>query len=100
MFVQKLGKNPPSQKPFWQRINRIRGKSATNEIPTLVVNDIKYSTDKEKSEVFAQNLQQLFCPAQESFFDETFKSRVDEKVKNHDFSKHRYLEKDIRHQRY
>ena len=40
-FISKLGSHPPSQKPFWQRINKIRGKKVNQKIPTLLVNDIR-----------------------------------------------------------
>ncbi len=33
-FVDKLSKNPPSTKPFWNRINSIRGKKNKQTIPT------------------------------------------------------------------
>jgi hypothetical protein len=95
LFIQKLGKIPPSQKPFWQRINKIRGKKGAAKIQMLVVNDIYYSTDHEKAEIFSKNLQQTFSPAQETNFDENFKTRVDERVKNHGFSQHNYKTKEL-----
>ena len=61
----------------------------------LVFNDRKYLTDHEKAEIFSKNLQKTFSPAQESNFDEYFKTIVDERVKNHDFSKHNYKTKDL-----
>jgi hypothetical protein len=51
-FVQKLGKNPTSTKPFWQRINNIRGNKTAKSTSTLVVNKTKYETDEQKANLF------------------------------------------------
>jgi hypothetical protein len=42
-FIQKLGKNPTSTKPFWQKINNLRGNKTNKSTPTLVVNNTKLS---------------------------------------------------------
>jgi hypothetical protein len=61
----------------------------------LDVNYRNYSTDHEKADIFLKNLQETFSPAQETNFDENFKTIVDERVKNHDFSKFNYKTKDL-----
>ena len=56
-----------------------------------MVNDIKYETDEQKSEIFANNLKNIFCPAQETVFDDSFKTKVDNPVNNNDFEWHCYI---------
>ena len=94
-FIKKIGNNHTSSKPFWQRINKIRGKKNGKQIPTLVIDEHKYITDDEKADIFAKILEQTFSPAQDKIFDENFKTKVESKVNNHDFSKHKYQTKDL-----
>ena len=90
-----MGNNLPSSKPFWQRINKIKGKKTTKPIPTLLVDGKRYETDEQKSELFAKNLKKTFSLGDDVLFDGTFKAKVENRIKNHDFSKHNYCNKEL-----
>ena len=94
-FIKKLGNNPPSTKPFWNRINCIRGKKISSTMPTLIVNNIKYETDEQKANLFASNLSETFSSITNQNFDNEFKSKVEKTIENTDFSKHAYNKKDL-----
>ena len=72
-----MGKNRPSTKPFWNRINNIRGEKKRSTIPTLVVNNVKYETDEQKANLFLTNLKDSFSFNDDSIFDNEFKKQVD-----------------------
>ena len=93
-FIQKLGKNP-STKPFWKRINKLKGKKSKSNIPTLKVGNDIYETDKEKADLFAQSLKTTFSLATGESFDDNFKLNVENTIKEHDFKKHEFNNKDL-----
>jgi Fe2+ transport system protein B len=74
-FVQKLGKNPTSTKPFWQRINNIRGNKTTKTTPTLVVNNTKYETDEQKANLFFKTLTETFSSKNNPNFDNVLNNK-------------------------
>ena len=84
-FVDKLGTNPPSTKPFWNRINTIRGRKTKHSIPTLKVENKSYESDEQKAKLFSSMLQTTFSSTNENQFDDKFKREVEEKIKNFDF---------------
>ena len=94
-FIQKLGKNPPSTKPFWKRINNIRGKKRNSSIPTLVVNNEKYETDEQKANLFLSSLKDTFSSNNNPIFNNEFKEEVVRLIANKDFTKHEYNKKDL-----
>jgi hypothetical protein len=94
-FVQKLGKNPPSTKPFWRRINTIKGKHNKSAIPTLKLNNEIYESDEQKASLFASILKQTFSSSNDNKFDEEFKLKVEKTITDHDFSSHNHYNKDI-----
>jgi hypothetical protein len=55
-FIKKQDANPLNTKPFWQKINTLRGKAKSNSIPTLLKDNNKYETDDEKANLFADIL--------------------------------------------
>jgi hypothetical protein len=59
-FNDRLGNNPPSRKPFWNRINTIRGKKNKQPIPTLKEDNLSYETDEQKSNLFSSILEKTF----------------------------------------
>ena len=69
-FVDKLGKNPPSTKPFWSRINNIRGKKNKQPIPTLKVDNITYESDEQKANLFSSILQKTFSLESDNQFND------------------------------
>jgi hypothetical protein len=44
-FIQSIGPNPISTKPFWKRIKRFRNAPVTNSIPTIKDGGIEYKTE-------------------------------------------------------
>ena len=80
----KNRKNPPSTKPFWQRINSIRGKKIKKSTPKLVVNNIKYETDEQKANLFLNNLKETFSKNNNPIFDHEFKMKVEKIIENKD----------------
>jgi hypothetical protein len=76
-FIQSVGPNPISTKPFWKRINRFRNAPISNSIPTIKEGGIEYKTDKEKAEVFAKHLASTFSEDPTQNFNEAFKNEVD-----------------------
>ncbi len=94
-FIQKLGKYPPSTKPFWNRINNIRGKKGSSTMQTLILNDTKYETDEQKANLFLKNLKETFSANIDSNFDSDYKIKVEQKIDSVDFSKHQFHKKDL-----
>jgi hypothetical protein len=90
-----LGKNPPSTKPFWNRINNIRGEQRRSAIPTLVVNNVKYTTDEQKADLFLTNLKDTFSFNDNPIFDSEFKTQVESKINRVDFTKHEFNKKNL-----
>jgi len=78
-FIKKIGPNPVSSRPYWQRINRLRtGKSKASNIPDLKFNDKKYENDNDKANLFKDILKDTFqLSNDESFKDKDFYSNVD-----------------------
>ena len=74
-FLEKLGPNPTSSKPFWQRINKFRTRNF-GKIPTIVLNNKKITTDTEKANAFSDSLAQTFCLDMSSAFDVVFEKEV------------------------
>ena len=63
-FIAKQGDQPLSSRPYWRRINRIKGNTMTATIPTLKtkVNNVEtaHKTDHEKANVFGKRLFEIF----------------------------------------
>ncbi|RNA28074.1 hypothetical protein BpHYR1_049231 [Brachionus plicatilis] len=55
-------KSPTSSRPFWNKINKMRTSKYSNKIPTLVHNNQKIETDKEKGNIFGKILEETFSP--------------------------------------
>ena len=61
-FIQKMGRNPLSTRPFWRKINKFRSKKNSCFIPTLISNNIFHKTDEEKGKLFGEILASTFSP--------------------------------------
>ena len=57
-FIEKQGKNPVSSKPFWQKINKLRGNNSSNSIPSIKKDGLNYEKDEDedKADLFASLL--------------------------------------------
>ena len=96
MFLKKQGRNPLNSKPFWQRINKLKGKTVNNSIPTLKKENGIWETDEEKANVFANILKNTFYDQNDIRFDENFLKKVETNVDNHDYNKHSFNSKDFK----
>jgi hypothetical protein len=94
-FVDKLGSNPPSTKPFWKRINVIKGKKNKQAIPTIKVNGVEYETDDQKANLFSSTLIKTFSLTTGNHFDDNFKKQVEDTMNNFDFNTENENNKDI-----
>lgn len=89
-FIAKQGKNPLSSKPFWKKINKLRGHAKSNTIPTLKKENDKFENDSDKANLFADILKNTFSDHNDDRFDHNFKKKVELEIENHDFSLHDY----------
>ena len=48
-FWKKQGINTLNLKPFWQRINKLKGKTVSNSIPSLNKENGIYETNEDKA---------------------------------------------------
>ena len=87
-FVKKLGSNPPSTKPFWKRINKIKGKKSNQQIPTMKFGDQLYETDESKAKLFGGILRNTFDLSEDNKFDVRFKEKVEKTINEFDFKNH------------
>ncbi len=94
-FTQKLGDNPPSTKPFWRRINTIRGKKNNSSIPTLKINNKTYESDEQKAKLFSDILHKTFSTDNNANFDNIFKSKVEKFVSDYKRKEHLNSQSDV-----
>ena len=94
-FTRKQGVNPISTKPFWQKINSIRGNQSNNNLPVLKKDGKTYESDSDKAQLFADILKTTFSNQSNQDYDEIFKQKVEQVINNHDFDKHNYQNKDL-----
>lgn len=90
-----MGSNPPSTKPFWKRINAIKGKKNKQAIPTIKVNGVEYETDEQKANLFSSTLSKTFSLTTGNHFDDNFKNQVEDTLNNFDFNTENENNKDI-----
>ncbi|RMZ92829.1 RNA-directed DNA polymerase from mobile element jockey-like, partial [Brachionus plicatilis] len=84
-LVKSLGKNVISSKPFWRKINQTKNQekeNKKNQIPTLIMNDIRYTYDNEKALIFGNILESTFSDSNDQYFDEIFKESVENSLKD------------------
>ncbi len=89
-FMEKLGSNPVNTKPFWNKINTIRGKTIKNDIPVLIHEDKKFINDDEKANLFAHLLKTTFTDSNNDNFDNNFKNSIDSKLITKNFKTHEF----------
>ena len=84
-FIEKVGKNQLSSRPFWIKINKFRKnkQKKMGSMPTLSYDNKIYETNEEKADLFSSLLAKTFSPndLEQPFFDDEVKSVVD-KFKN------------------
>ncbi len=90
-----MGSNPPSTKPFWKRINIIKGKKNKQSIPTLKVDGVEYETDDQKANLFSSILYKTFSLTTGNHFNDKFKKQVEDTLNNFDSTTQTENNKDI-----
>ena len=88
-FLEKQGKNPTNSKPFWGRINKLKGNKSSKSIPTLKTDDKLVETDEGKANLFDEILKDTFSDQNNEKVDDIHKTEIENFVKNHDFEKHK-----------
>ena len=79
-FLEKVGSNPTSTKPFWKRINRFRRNPEANNVPTLREDGNIYRTDVQKANKFAEKLGLTFTDTPSPQFKQKHTSKVNDEV--------------------
>ena len=80
-FLERVGPNPISSRPFWQKINKFRGGGGSKSLPLLKHNNTEYSTDRGKSELFGEILKETFKINSEPN-DLAFTEKIDQFINN------------------
>ena len=82
-FLQKVGKNPLSSRPFWQKIKKLRKKkNNAQRIPTLCHEGQSLETSSEKAELFCSLLARTFSP-NETDDDDKFTKEVESVIQEY-----------------
>jgi hypothetical protein len=85
-FLTRVGPNPQSSKPFWKKINSFRSKPSTHHMPTIIENEVSYTTSREKADLFSAHLAKVFNENNEPGFDEEFKRQVEAQIEAFNFT--------------
>ena len=76
-------RNPTTSKLFWNNINKMNNKTNNKQtIPTLIQNNNKYSSNKEKAELFGEILEKNFKNYDENEFDANNYKEVNDQINN------------------
>lgn len=75
VFLNKLGPNPLSSKPFWQKINKFK-KKGSDSIKDLKVGEKIYTDEKSKCQIFGNQLENTFKIDPSEAFDKKFEEEV------------------------
>ena len=59
-FLDKLGKNHVSSKPFWNKINQTRSRKTRANYPTIKYQGDEFRTDEQRALVFGKLLESTF----------------------------------------
>ena len=59
-FLNKFGPHPVSSSQFWQIINKTRSQKNSSSIPILTVDGKNFELDKDKADLFASYLGEMF----------------------------------------
>jgi hypothetical protein len=91
LFVERMGKNPTSSRPFWIRINKFRNLKAqkNHRIPSLIQDGKSYETNEGKAQLFSSILASTFSPntVNDASFDDLVKTEISNFEQKHsDFS--------------
>jgi hypothetical protein len=66
--------------------NSFRGKPSSHHMPTIIENEIRYTTSREKAELFSDHLAKVFSENNEPGFDDEFKRLVEAQIEKFDFT--------------
>jgi len=80
-YVKLRDRNFVSSAPFWKRIKKFRSKPRGNDIPKLHHENRDYKTAKEMADLFGSILSKIFSDSNDTRFDSTHRSTVEETVK-------------------
>ena len=91
-FLNNLGPYPVKNSSFWKKINETKTAKQGSSIPNLALNDIEFTTDEEKSNLFSSILKNTFSENdEESDFDNKHKTEVNDSVDKLDFSNSNFI---------
>ena len=79
-FLDSLGPSVTSSRPFWSRINRLRGSNVNRSLPCLVQNEKEFSKDEEKANLFKDLLKGTFNEQSNSVSNNEFKEKIEMEV--------------------
>ena len=82
LFLNNLGSNITSTRPFWQKINRLRGSVSQKKIPNLLFNGVSFNEDTEKANLFKDILEETFNKPSSHLFDENFKNKIKNEIED------------------
>lgn len=79
-FLDKVGKQHVSSRPFWQRINSFRSNKTARKVPSLSVNGKPVTEDLQKAEIFRNILTRRFGGEMDDRYDEEHRISVEESL--------------------
>jgi exonuclease III len=77
-FLDKVGKQHVSSRPFWQRINSFRSNKTARKVPSLLVDGKPVTEDSQKAEIFRSILTRRFGGETDERYDEKHRISVEE----------------------
>ena len=86
-FLKQDGPHPLSSVPLWRRINRLRNKKPTKNIPNLEENGIKYTTDHDKAQILANRLEDVFNEDKNNDYNKEHFDQINKMVEDDVISK-------------
>ena len=79
-FLDKVGKQHVSSRPFWQRINSFRSNNTARKVPSLLVGGNPVTEDSQKAEIFRSILTRRFGGEVDKRYDEVHRRSVEESL--------------------
>jgi len=86
-FIKNLGPRPLSTVPMWRKITRLRNQRRSQEIPTLIVNNIEHETNQAKAEIFEEKMRNTWNDTSDNQFDNETKKKIDDEIESKKFEK-------------
>jgi hypothetical protein len=87
-LLKDLGEYPVNTRLFWKKINQARNAKQSSSLPTLSINGRSFINDKQKADIFANNLKSTFTAdcGESNDFDKKHFVHVNNFVDNLDFN--------------